>query len=66
MSDILDMDSESLQKLADTIAKLNLRVRGSIWTANADYEIETFYDEVIIEDSEGNEVVRAEVETQDA
>lgn len=65
MSDTFDMDSEALQKLVDTIAKLNLRIRGSIRTANADYELETYYDEVVIEDAEGNEVVRAEIETYD-
>ncbi len=65
MKDTFDMDSEALQKLVDTIAKLNLRIRGSIRTVNADYELETYYDEVIIEDSEGNEVVRAEIETYD-
>lgn len=65
MKDTFDMDSEALQKLVDTIAKLNLRIRGSIRTANADYELETYYDEVVIEDAEGNEVVRAEIETYD-
>ena len=65
MRDTFDMDNEALQKLVDIIAKLNLRIRGSIRTANADYELETYYDEVIIEDSEGNEVVRAEIDTYD-
>ena len=65
MKDTFDMDSEALQKLVDTIAKLNLRIRGSIRTVNADYELETYYDEVVIEDAEGNEVVRAEIETYD-
>lgn len=65
MKDTFDMDSEALQKLVDTIAKLNLRIRGSIRTANADYELETYYDEVVIEDADGNEVVRAEIETYD-
>jgi hypothetical protein len=66
MSDTVDMDSEALQKLVDTIAKLNLKVRGSVRTTNADYELETYYDEVVMEDAEGNEVVRAEIETYDA
>ena len=66
MSDTLDLDSEVLQKLVETIAKLNIKVRGSIRTANADYELETYYDEVVIEDALGNEVVRAEIETHDA
>tara|TARA_B000000557_G_C20497716_1_gene326610 strand:+ start:105 stop:305 length:201 start_codon:yes stop_codon:yes gene_type:complete len=65
MRDTLDMDIEALQKLVETVAKLNIKVRGSIRTTNADYEIETYYDEVVIEDAEGNEVVRAEIETYD-
>ena len=66
MSDTFDTDNEVLQKLVDTISKLNLRIRGSIRTTNADYELETYYDEVVIEDADGNEVVRAEIETYDA
>ena len=66
MRDTLDMDIEALQKLVEMIAKLNVKVRGSIRTVNADYEIETYYDEVVVEDSEGNEVVRAEIETYDS
>ena len=66
MSDTSDMDSEALQKLVDIVAKLNLKVRGSVRTANADYELETYYDEVVIEDATGNEIVRAEIETHDA
>jgi hypothetical protein len=66
MSDTLDRDIMSLQKLADLISKLGIRVRGSVRTANADYEIDTYFDEVVVEDSAGDEVVRAEIETYDA
>lgn len=66
MSDTLEKDIEALQKLVNLISKLDIRVRGSIRTANADYEIETYFDEVVVEDSSGDEVVRAEIETYDA
>lgn len=66
MSNASNADTDSLQKLVDTIAKLKLNIQGSIRTAYGDYELETYYDEVVIEDSEGSEVVRAEIETNDA
>ena len=65
MKDTFDTDNEILQKLVDTIAKLNLRIRGSIRTANADYELETYYDAVVVEDADGNEIVSSEIETHD-
>jgi len=66
MSNASNADTDSLQKLVDTIAKLKLNIQGSIRTAYDDYELETYYDEVVVEDSEGSEVVRAEIETNDA
>jgi len=66
MSDTLEKDIEALQKLVNLISKLDIKVRGSIRTVNADYEIETYFDEVVVEDSSGDEVVRSEIETYDA
>ena len=66
MSDTIDRDIESLQKLVDLISKLNIQVSGTIRTTSADYEIDTYYDEVVVEDTSGDEVVRADVETYDS
>tara|TARA_Y100000310_G_C20583578_1_gene764228 strand:- start:666 stop:863 length:198 start_codon:yes stop_codon:yes gene_type:complete len=55
-------DIDTLQKLADTIAELGIRIRGSVVTSDGDYEIETYIDEVVIENDEGREIVRAEIE----
>ena len=55
-------DIDTLQKLAEAVAELNVKLRGSIATSDGDYEIETYIDEVVVEDSEGRELVRAEIE----
>jgi hypothetical protein len=62
MIDIHEQDVNKLQKLANLIAKLNIKVRGTIVTSAGDYEIETYYDEVVVEDGESQEVVRAEID----
>jgi sulfur carrier protein ThiS len=62
MIDTPEQDVNKLQKLADLIAKLNIKVRGTVVTGAGDYEIETYYDEVVVEDGDSQEVVRAGID----